>query len=100
MKDLRNCDFCHIFSSHRLQSALEKERKRKAALLTSWTTQSVELKKKLRELEKEGEFSNVEESKEQLQHVIDKLKVSLSIVLFCSNFQKELADKKPALHLK
>lgn len=67
--------------SHSLQLALEKERKRKAGLLSTWTLQSSELKKKLRELEKKGEFSNTD-SKEQLQDVIAKLKVSSQYYFF------------------
>ena len=68
-------NYYNLFLLFSLQSALEKERKRKAGLLSTWATRSSELKKNLRELEQEGEFSNIE-SKEQLQDVIAKLKVN------------------------
>ena len=68
-------NYYNLFLLFSLQSALEKERKRKAGLLSTWATRSSELKKNLREFEQEGEFSNIE-SKEQLQDVIAKLKVN------------------------
>ncbi|XP_066934822.1 utrophin-like isoform X2 [Clytia hemisphaerica] len=62
-----------------LHAALEDQRKRKSSLISAWVDNSVVLKQQIRDMEKEGEISNVN-SKEDIESAVAKLKALIANV--------------------